>query len=87
MKLNKTKIPEVLWNLIPLAEKFGISDDGYRWDCIQQATDDELAELKQMVNDFDDHFDEWLAGPESSNYPFSEEYIAFTALRMASDEA
>ncbi len=87
MKYDKLKIPESLWSLIPLAEEFGISDDGYRWDKIQNATPEKLSELKNVVIEYDDLFDDWLASSEALTDPFSNEYIAFSALRMASDEA
>ncbi len=86
MKLDSSKIPEDLWKLIPLAEEFGISDDGYRWDRIKNASEKELIELRNVVVEFDDLFDDWLAGLESQSFPFSDEYIAFSALRMASEE-
>ncbi len=41
--------------------------------------------MRQAVESHADAFDKWLAGPESEGPVFSEEYIAFTCLRMAAD--
>ena len=41
--------------------------------------------LKDVVDQFDAALDDWLAGPEADGPTFSEEYIAFSALRRAAD--
>lgn len=86
-KLSKTNVPPSLHQLIPLAEQYGIADDGYRAELLVSLNPDERAELVDAVQKFDDEFDKWLAGPEASKISFSDEYIAFSALRMLTDEA
>lgn len=87
MPLNPEKVPRELRELIPLAEEFGISDDGYRWKKIKKTKPKELDTLKRVIEENDDELDRWLAGPEADGQDFSDEYIAFSALRMAADLA
>lgn len=84
--LDPARIPAPLRHLIPLAERFGIADDLIREDVLAKAQAGELAAMTQSVRAHEDAFDEWLAGPESAGPEFSDEYIAFSCLRMASDE-
>lgn len=83
--LNPMRVPEELRPLIPLAEKFGISDDLAREDLFANTEDRELAALKKTLAEHDDQLDEWLAGPEADGPDFSDEYIAFSAMRMGVD--
>jgi hypothetical protein len=83
IKLDAGKVPAKLRGLIPLAEKWGIGDDLIREDMVAKHPE-EAKELKEMLATYEDDFDEWLAAPEA---PPSEEYNAFTALRMAAYEA
>jgi hypothetical protein len=85
MKLNTENIPESLRALIPLAERWGISDDSERIELIERAIAADRAELKMIVGKCDDELDKWLAGTEASGQEFSNEYIAFSAMRMAAD--
>jgi len=87
MQIDPGKVPSNLRAVIHLAEKFGIADDGYRLERIQQATPDEILLLKETIQQVDDYLDEWLAGPEADGEEFSDEYIAFSAMRMAADES
>jgi hypothetical protein len=41
--------------------------------------------MRRVVAAHDDAFDEWLAGPETDGPVFSDEYTAFSALRMVAD--
>lgn len=84
--LDPARVPLPLRSLIPLAERWGISDDILRTDALRRATPQEVSELKRIVADFNDLLDDWLAGPEASDPQPSAEYIAFTTMRMAADD-
>ncbi len=83
--LDRSKIPKPLWELIPLAETWGISDDLMRADFVAKAGREALATLTATITPFEDALDEWLAGPEAQSRTPSNEYIAFSCMRMASD--
>ncbi|MFN7805634.1 MAG: hypothetical protein ACK5TO_16565 [Planctomycetaceae bacterium] len=85
LSLRADQVPEVLRKLIPLAQRWGISDDILREEARRQASSAELEYLKAVVQDFDDALDEWLAGPEAMLPTQSAEYLAFSNLRMAAD--
>ncbi|WP_020469555.1 hypothetical protein [Zavarzinella formosa] len=86
IKLDPERVPEPLRVLIPLAEKFGISDDLIREDVFANTPNKELTILKRALEKFDGQLDEWLAGPEASEATKpSAEYIAFSAMRMSLD--
>jgi hypothetical protein len=85
IRLDPARVPEPLRHLIPLAERFGISDDLIRADVVAKTPAAELDALRAAVQAHDEAFDEWLAGPEASGPAFSAEYIAFSALRMTAD--
>ena len=85
IKLDPKRVPERLRKLIPLAEKFGISDDLIREDFFTKTPKSELTKLKRRLAQHDDLLDEWLAGPEADGPEFSEEYVAFSAMRMSVD--
>jgi len=85
IKLDPKRVPKPLRKLIPLAEKFGISDDLIRGDFFAKAPKRGLTKLKRMLSLHDDLLDEWLAGPEAEGPEFSDEYIAFSAMRMGVD--
>jgi hypothetical protein len=85
IKLDPAKVPVALRHLIPLAEQFGIGDDLIRADVVAKTPAAEVQTMRQLVEAHADAFDEWLAGPEVDGPKFSDEYIAFTCLRMASD--
>ena len=87
---NKDRIfadtPQNLRDLVHYALLWGEPDDGYRANLIQRAPLAVRANLKAIVTERDDQLDEWLAGPEAAGPTFTDAYIAFTAMRMASDE-
>jgi succinate dehydrogenase flavin-adding protein (antitoxin of CptAB toxin-antitoxin module) len=85
--LLQENVPEEFWKLIPLAQKYGLSDDGYRSELLQTINENERLKLKSFLEEYDDKLDSWLAGPEANGPQYSNEYIAFSALRMAADEA
>src|SRR6516225_7550465 len=71
IKLDVTKVPISLRSLIPLAEKWGISDDILREDFVSRASAEELKVLRETVDTHRSIMNEWLAGPEADNQPFS----------------
>ncbi len=85
VRLDPSRVPPSLRHMIPLAERFGISDDLIRDDVLAAATAEEREALRLAVEPHDDAFDAWLAGPEADGPRYSAEYIAFTCLRMAAD--
>lgn len=86
-RLNPVHVPADLRKLIPLAERYGIIDDLEREEFVLRASPEEVAELKAAVAQHDAEMDRWLAGPEADHPPFSDEYLAFSAMRMAADYA
>ena len=83
--LDSANVPEALRHLIPLAERFGISDDLIRADFVGKVDPTELAALRQVVEEYAGPLDDWLAGPKADGPRFTAEYIAFTCMRMAAD--
>ena len=81
--LDRTKVPEQLWPLLPYAEFWGIADDWTREDLIEKAPPDVRRNLKEVVAAYDRLMEPWLAGPEASNPDPSDEYVAFAAMIMA----
>lgn len=86
-QLNLSNIPESLHSLVRLAERFGVADDFARELVRKGASQDELWQLDRQVTLHSDELDAWLAGPESNGPSYSDEYIAFSAMRMAADGA
>lgn len=85
-ELDENNVPVEFRHLIPLAEKYGVSDDGYRVQMLATLDCSERAELVQFLSDHDSALDSWLAGPEADRRSPTAEYIAFACLRMAADE-
>lgn len=85
--LNRFHVPSELHGLIALAERFGISDDLAREQLVKRSPPRELQELKAAVTANEEALDRWLAGPEARGPKFSDEYIAFSAMRMVADYA
>ena len=85
IRLNSAKIPPTLRCLIPWAEKFGVSDDLLRENLLNDTPQEERLNLKTEVLELDDDLDLWLAGPEATGPTYSDEYIAFSAMRMVAD--
>lgn len=77
-------VPVNLRFLAPYARFWGLSDDTMRLRLVDQAPSPFLSELKQIVKEFDDLLDVWLAGPEAMTKP-SSAYVAYSAMRMCSD--
>ncbi|MFL6636824.1 MAG: hypothetical protein ACJ8HJ_31405 [Massilia sp.] len=87
MNLRPSKIPLQLHPLIGLAEKFWLADDKVREHVVANSSMEERRSMKEAVEKYDDDFDLWLAGPEAAGPEYSDEYIAFSSLRMAADFA
>lgn len=85
VSLSPNNVPEGLRCLIPLAERWGISDDILRSDARHKASSAEIEYLKAVVRRFDDELDDWLAGPEARSPNPTPEYLAFSNMRMAAD--
>jgi hypothetical protein len=58
--LNEEEVPESLRDLIPLARRFGISDDGERDEIMQAASAEELSELETRVMPRQQEIADWL---------------------------
>jgi hypothetical protein len=85
ISLDPERVPAPLRELIPLAERFGVPDDLIREDVFAKTPKRELAALKRTLAAHNDLLDEWLAGPEADGPEFSDEYVAFSAMRMGVD--
>ena len=85
--LDPEKVPPPFRHLIPLAEKYGVSDDCYRIDLIDSLDTEELEECAAFLDSYDSVLEDWLAGPEADGPTFTTEYISFTVLGMAADQA
>lgn len=80
-------VPYALRVLIPLAQKWGITDDTVRVNVVEAASDLERRELVNSVLPLNGLFDDWLAGPEVHSDNYSGAYVAFTCLRMSAEYA
>jgi hypothetical protein len=85
--LDPLRVPERLRPLMSFAERFGVADDVARERLVRAASSQDRDALVAAVRENDDVLDSWLAGPEASGPDFSDEYIAFSAMRMAADYA
>lgn len=85
MRLDLASVPEGLRSVIPLAKKWGISDDMLRRREKTRASQEELTELTRIVVAHDDQLDRWLAGPAADHVLLTAEYLAFANMRMAAD--
>ena len=83
--MNLQRVPAPLHCLIPFAQKFGVADDHFRAAVVLSVSAAQASELKRAVQAADAALDAWLAGPEAAGPDFSDEYIAFSAMRMAAD--
>lgn len=87
LKLDPTNVPDGLHKLLHYASFWGIADDAKRESLVLNASDSIRANLVEVVRHFDDELDTWLAGDEADNPSPSDEYVAFSAMRMAADFA
>lgn len=85
---ERRRVPTQLHSLIPLLDEWAIVDDLDRSLKVQDATTEQLQTLVTAVNTADQEvLYGWLSGPESREPVPSAEYVAFTCLTMAADEA
>ena len=83
MRPDPTRVPDFLLPLLPLAERWGIPDDGLRGELVRAASADELAELAGCFDDVPaQELEGWLTGPEARPDP-GDEYVAISALLRA----
>lgn len=86
LQIDPNNVPRPFRSLIPHAEKWGISDDGYLEKAIDEASIEELKELVRMISEFKaEGFEEWLGNPGTANY--TREWVAFVSLINAYDLA
>src|SRR5262245_725950 len=81
--LSKSVIPQTLWPLIPYAEFWGISDDGYRIDLIDAAPSNIWIEFRESVFQHLNELENWLIGPDAKRQKKTREYIAFSSMLEA----
>ena len=86
-KLRVSAVPNAAGRFIPLAERYGLGDDGYRDDLVLGLEPAEVKELLTYLEECPPEVDEWLCGPEAQVSPPSEEYVAFTCLLLAAEYA
>jgi hypothetical protein len=86
VELDARAVPDRIAELLPLAKRWGISDDGHRWEAVEEATRDEVATILSQVGDAPDVLWDWLVD-EAARQPPTIEYVALTALTMAYDQA
>ena len=85
--MNKKNIPKSLHHLIPLAEKWGIEDDGDRDNLVFNATEGELRLLTNPIQNLNsDVLNEWFCNPILIKQP-TVEYLKYSALFMAFEYA
>jgi hypothetical protein len=83
--LDPGRVPAGLRHLMALAELFGQEDDLVREHLLAKASPQLREELQRQVAASEQDLNAWLAGPEADNPEPSDEYIAFSAMRMAAD--
>ena len=80
-------IPKRLYRLVQLVNEWGINDDGFREEKIENANDEQL---KELVNQVDEmailHLNEWLSDEHEIRKSTSE-YINYTCFLMAFEYA
>ena len=83
--LDSGNVPEALHQYIPYAEVWGVADDLEREELVNRAPEEAKADVRRVIEEIDDELDEWLVGPEAEAANPSQEYVAFSAMRMAVD--
>lgn len=81
--LDPARVPAPLRPLVPYAEVWGVTDDVEREELVEASPPVARQDLLELIATYDPQFDAWLAGPEADSPP-SPEYLAFSAMRMAS---
>jgi hypothetical protein len=80
--LDSSSIPVKLRPLIPYAQIWGFSDDGYRVELIRAAPRQVWTNLRRAVSLVEDELLEWLTSSETRK---NNEYFAFSNLLQAYD--
>jgi hypothetical protein len=84
--LDRSNVPNELHELIPYAEKWGLSDDTLREELVANSSRETLADLVAKVTAANPALSRWLRGTEAQLPRPSPEYIAFSAMRMLADD-
>lgn len=77
-------VPSNLQALIPYAQIFGVTDDGYRSDLLRRTPRHVALHVRAAVLAHEDALSAWLVQVEA-NKTFTEASDVFTALLMAAD--
>lgn len=86
--MDERRIPEELRTLMPLLDEWAIGDDMDRSLKVEQAPREELERLVAAVDGANQEvLYGWLSGAEATSPAPTPEYVAFTCLTMAADEA
>ena len=85
--IKRTEVAEFLYDLIPIADKWGITDDSERAIKIKDATDKELLELTNIQDDKIEGLSDWLCSDSAMIEPITESYVIFSCFLMAYDHA
>jgi hypothetical protein len=82
-QLNSAKVPADLRDLVPLAAKWGISDDGERDALHERATKAEKQALAKALKGRNKRITQWL---DQQKDPMSDEAAAFMYMQLGLDE-
>jgi hypothetical protein len=85
LQLDPIRVPPDLRPLIPFAELWGVADDLEREQRLKEAPKQAIEDLHAAVRTFEDSLEAWLAGPNAVSRLPTKEYVAFSAMLMASD--
>ncbi len=85
LKLDPANVPPALVAYIPYAALWGIADDLEREQLVARAPAPAKTDLTQVIGRIDDLLDDWLADTNVVALHPSDEYVAFSAMRMAAD--
>lgn len=84
-RLDATKVPDDLVDLIPFAEKWGIGDDLIREDFQSTATREEKQALADALRVKNARITKWLDA-QSKDAPMTDEAAAFMYMQLGLDE-
>ena len=85
--MNKENIPRQLHHLIPLVEKWGIEDDGFRDEIIATSSVEDIKNLVYSMSEEDFIvLNEWFCKPIVGTKE-TDEYIKFSVFFMAYEYA
>lgn len=85
--MKKNNIPDKLHHLIHLVEKWGINDDGYRDELIENASTEDLQNIVDSIDEQTlSNLNNWLSD-NNEILKLSAEYINYTCFYMAYEYA